>query len=577
MKKRPLAVLSGLSAAAVGAALVFSAPATTALASTSTPQKGGTLVLALPPQTNITWYFPISNSANASEYNSQLQDQMYPLLIYINDQYKIDYKDSFANNITYNKAGTVFNITLKHNWKWSDGQPVTSKDVVWDYQLIQATDSPNAPAPFPNYNAGSGGVPTNVKSVQATGKYSVRITLKKPVNQEWFIYNGIGQLIPLPEHAWNKYPTNMTEELKYLGKNATNPNFFKVVDGPFKLQSAVSNQSWTLVPNPTFGGHKSTLDKVVFKYEGSSDSEFADLKTGNVNLGYLPMAQYGSKSQLTSMGDKINVGYNFGYYFIELNLLKGSPLYSAFNDVKVRKALEEGIDQNTINNSIYHGFAPPQYGPIPKTPHTIFFDPTLNKPLFPFNIANAKKLLESDGWTMKNGVMTKGNQQLKFTMLYASGDESQTLMNELIQSDWQKMGVDVTLKPLPFANEIGIMSNAKEPNKWAAASGTGITYGGSYPSGEQLFEPGGLDNFGFNNPALDALIKKTNLPSPSAAQTKKNFFAYEEMTAKLLPVLWVNTAAGLGVSAPNVHNATNKYLNPTVGSDPLLNYIWMSK
>ncbi|GMA56481.1 hypothetical protein GCM10025858_09840 [Alicyclobacillus sacchari] len=234
---------------------------------------------------------------------------------------------------------------------------VTANDVVWDYNLIKATDSKSALAPWPNYNAGSGGVPSNVKSVVATNPYTVTITLNKPVNQQWFIYNGIGQLTALPEHAWNKYPNDINQEIAYLGRQATNPSFFTVVDGPFKLVSAKSSQSWTLVPNPTFGGHKSTLDKLIFQYEASSDAEFSALKTGNVNLGYLDLSQYGSKAALTSAGDVITPAYNFGYYFIELNQQKGSPMYAAFSDVKVRQALEYAIDQNTINNEIYHGYA----------------------------------------------------------------------------------------------------------------------------------------------------------------------------------------------------------------------------
>ncbi|GLV12689.1 peptide ABC transporter substrate-binding protein [Alicyclobacillus hesperidum] len=588
MKKRHLAGAFGMSAvlAAGVVAGCASAPAqnsnsankatSVGAAATVAPQKGGTLVYALPPATNITWYLPIENSQNASLYNAQLFMQMYPGVIYINNQYGIDYADSFANKITYNATGTVFTIQLKQNWKWSDGQPVTAQDVVWDYNLIKATDNPKAPAPWPNYNAGSGGVPDNVKSVVATGKYTVTITLKKPVNQQWFIYNGIGQLTPLPEHAWNKYPSNMNQEITYLGKEATNPTFFKVVDGPFKLQSAKSSQAWVLVPNPTFGGHKSTLDKVIFQYEASSDAEFSALKTGAINLGYLDPAQWGSRQALTSVGDSIVPGYNFGYYFVELNQLKGSPLYSAFSDLKVRQALEYAIDQNTIDKEIYHGYAPPQYGPIPATPKTVFLDPKLQKPLFPFSLSKAKQLLESDGWTLQNGVMTKNGQKLEFDLMYPSGSPSTTQMVELIQQDWQQIGVVVNLKPEEFAQEIGIMSNSKEPSKWAAAAGTGITYGGSYPSGEQLFEPGGLDNFGYDNPTLDQLIKKTNEPAASAAQSQQNFFKYEEYVSEQVPVLWNNSAASLGVVAPNVHNATSQYMNPTTGY-PLLNYIWISK
>ena len=543
-------------------------------ASVQPVQKGGTLVVALAPSTNIDWYLPLTNAANASIYNAALQILLYPGVIYIGSNYAIDWNDSFASSIDYNASGTVYTIHLKKNWVWSDGKPVTAQDVVWDYDLIKATDAPNAPAPWPNYNAGSGGVPDNVKSVVALDKYTVQITLKKPVNQQWFIYNGIGQLTALPEHAWNKYPNNMTQEIEYLGKEATNPSFFNVVDGPFKLVTAKQNQEWVLTPNPTFGGHKSTLNKLIFQYEGSADAEFAALRSGTIGLGYLDPSQWNSRNSLLQMGYTIVPAYNFGYYFIELNLQKGSPLYSAFNDLKVREALEYAMNQNEIDQDIYHGFAPPLYGPIPSQPKTVFYDPSLNN-LFAYNPAKAKQLLESDGWKLENGVMTKDGQKLQFTMLVSSGSESTIQEAELVQQDWKQIGVDVTLQEMPFNQEIGIMSDTKNPGKWAAAAGTGITYGGSYPSGELLFEPGGLDNFGYSDPTADKLIAKTTEPVSSQAENLKNFFAYEDYIAKQLPVLWQNVPAGITVIAPNVHNATTQVLNPTTGYS-LLNYIWMS-
>ena len=166
----------------------------TGSASTLTPQKGGVLIYALPPATNITWYFPIENGSNDTVANAMLSQQLYPGLFTINNQDAIDFRNGFATKITYNPTGTVYTIYLKKNWKWSDGTPVTAQDVVWDYSLIKATDASSAPAPWPNYNNGNGGVPKDVKSVVAVGKYMVKVTLNKPVNQQWFIYNGIGQL-----------------------------------------------------------------------------------------------------------------------------------------------------------------------------------------------------------------------------------------------------------------------------------------------------------------------------------------------------------------------------------------------
>ncbi|SIS58058.1 peptide ABC transporter substrate-binding protein [Alicyclobacillus vulcanalis] len=540
---------------------------------TQQPQKGGTLVVALAPSTNLNWYLPITDSANASVYNAQLQILLYPGVIYIGNNYAIDWADSFASRIDYNATGTVYTIHLKKNWVWSDGKPVTAQDVVWDYQLIKATDESNTP-PWPNYSNGSGGIPQNVKSVVALDNYTVQITLKKPVNQQWFIYNGIGQLTALPEHAWNKYPNNMAQEIAYLGKEASIASFFTVVDGPFKLVSAKQSQAWVLVPNPTFGGHKSTLDKLIFQYEASADAEFAALRSGSVNLGYLDPSQWNSRNALLQMGDKIVPGYNFGYFFIELNMLKGSPMYSAFSDLKVREALEYAMNQNQIDQDVYHGFAPPLYGPIPAQPKTVYYDPSLNN-LFAYNPAKAKQLLESDGWKMENGVMTKNGQKLQFTMLVSSGAESTIQEAELVQQDWKQIGVDVTLQEMPFNQEESIMSDSKNPGKWAAAAGTGITYGGSYPSGEQLFEPGGLDNFGYNDPTADKLIAKTTEPVSSQAENTKNFFAYEDYIAKQLPVLWQNVPASITVIAPNVHNATTQVLNPTTDYS-LYNYIWVS-
>lgn len=594
VNKRPLAIVAGISTALVMAvtgcgsiANAVSSPVapsssntagstTTGAASTMAVQKGGTAVVSLPNASNITWYLPIENSANAQIQNAELYTQLYPGVLYINSAYQIDYADSFANKVTYNATGTVYTISLKTNWKWSDGKPVTASDVVWDYNLIKATDSPKAPAPWPNYNAGSGGVPDNVKSVVAKNSHTVVITLNKPTNQQWFIYNGIGQLTALPEHAWNKYPKNMTQEITYLGKEATNSNFVNVVDGPFKLTKAVTNQEWDLAPNPYFGGHKTVLNKLVLEYVASSSAEFAALKTGTLDVGTLDQSQLGSKSALTSIGDSILPGYNFGYYYVALNQLKGSVHNSAFNDLKVRQALEMGIDQNTIHSAIDHGYDAQQYGPVPFTPKTIFADPKLKNPVYAFNVAKGKQLLESDGWKMQNGVMTKDGQQLKFTMLYYNGSEADTQMNELIQQDWKQMGVVVDLKPETFSNLIGVVTNTSQPGKWDAYSGTGITYGGSYPSGEQLFEPGGLDDFGYNNATEKALINKTLEPSASQAEWQKNFFAYEEFTAKELPVLYTNTAATIHVESPKVHGLSADYLNTTTGY-PLFNYLWMSK
>jgi peptide/nickel transport system substrate-binding protein len=537
----------------------------------------GTIVFALPPQTNITWYLPFSNGANASLYNFQLIDQLYVPLLYVNPQYKFDYNDQIAQKIVANSQGTVYHVYMNPKYHWSDGTPVTSKDVLFTWKLIQILSNPKAPQPWPWYGAGSGGVPANIQSVVANGPYEFTVTLKKPANQQWFEYNGLGDFTPYPEQAWDKYPNNPTAEAKWLGQQATSPSIDSVVDGPYKIASALSNQEWILVPNPSFDGHKATA-RIIFQYEASSEAEFTGLRTGTVQVGYLPLADWGARLELP---DHMVPNYGLAYFDIELNFHKDTPggLGPVFSQLYVRQALEMGIDQQSIINVIYHGFAAPEYGPIPTKPKTVFLDPRLTKPLYPFNLAAAKKLLESHGWHLVNGVMTKGNTQLAFTMMYSSGDLATDEWIQLVQHDWAQIGVKVTLKPTPFATLIGLMSKS---NDWQCAGAQGIIYGGSYPSGGTLFGynlpgqpgPGGLNDMGWNDPTENQLIIATHTPWPNAQVNLQHFFAYEYYTAKELVNLWTPNFGTITELAPNV-NVPIWSLNATTGQ-PLMQY-WSVK
>ena len=567
-------ILGGLTSAALLAGVLASSGLVNATsAHRRAAAKGGTLVFALPPQTQIPWYFPYTNASNASLYTAQLLNQMYMPLMYIGDNYKIDYADSLAQKITYNKQGTVYHVFLNPKWKWSNGQPVTSADAQFGWNVLIATENPKAPAPWPNYSAGSGDLPQNAKSFQVNGKYEFTVTLKKPVNQEWFIYNGLNTLAVLPSSAWNKYPNNITEEIKYLGQNATKSTFDTVVDGPFELQSATQGQQWVLVPNPDFAGHKSTLSRIVFQYEASDTSEFAGLKTGAVQVGYLPAADWAARNQLTNDRMIEQFGYNYFYTLVNMNNGAQGGVNKIFDNLYVRQALYEAMDNAAIAKVIYHGQAVPQYGPIPPTPKTPFLDPRLTRPLYPYSPGNAKKILISHGWKEVNGVMTKGSQQMAFTMLYPSGDQAQTETAELLQADWAKIGVKVTLKPTQLVTEFGLVEKA---SAWQMATGIGIIYGGSYPSGESLFYKNqGLDSFGWNNAEENKLVEATITPAPSPAANTRNFFAYEYYTAKELPTLWMPDTATDAEVAKNVVGFNNQTANPVTGF-PLMNY-WSIK
>ncbi len=518
--------------------------------------RGGTIVEALAPLDNIIWYSPLQPVGDTGLIDGQTSLLMYKGLFYIEPNGKINYRRSIASSLRWNSQGTVYTVTMNPKWHWSNGNPVTASDAAFTWKLIQAASAPSAPAPWPYAGAGFGGVPNDVKSFKVLNPHAFQVTLKAPVNQKWFEYNGLSQFIPLPEKAWNKYPQNIDKELSYLAKNGNNAAFFNVVDGPFRLVSAVPNQAWTFVPNSRYDGHKPYINRFVLTAETSDSAEVNALKTGTVQVGYLPSYMYGTRSQLKN--DRLVTNYSFSIVRTVLNF-KNPTVGAILRQLPVRQALQMGIDQLGIIKDLYNGLGVPGTGPVPLHPST-FLAPTLKNPLYPFNPAAGKRLLEKNGWHEQNGVMVNSRgQSLSFIVHYSSASTTIAAMAQLMQQDWASEGIQVKLSPLPTPT---ILQYHSQPTKWEILMGSSFSYGGSYPTGGEMYSSTGGNNFyGYKNATMDKLIAATHQPHATAAQSQQALNAYELFAAKQLPNLWMPVPIGLGEVANNVHGVV-KSTNP---------------
>ncbi|MCY0881130.1 MAG: peptide ABC transporter substrate-binding protein, partial [Firmicutes bacterium] len=506
-------ILSGL-LAGCGSTATTAAPTSTAA------------VIALAPQTAPNWWFPITSDTAFSDLNMQMNALMYLPLVHISRHDDIDYAKSLAKTIVWNPSGTVYTITLNPQWHWSNGRPVTAKDVVWTIKMMLLA-SRSSTVSWNYGGAGIGGLPTSTsagrwQSVTAPNAHTVVITLSRPSNPQWFIRNGLGQVTPVPISLWKHGTPNQTMNFIKSVSNTPQAAPYQVVDGPFKFDAQLSkihNQYWTFVPNPHFNGIKPQLSRVIFQYESSDSAEFSALKTGKVTVGYLPSSMWAARHQLTN--DTLFMPYLFGFTFLQPNDNAQAPggLGPVFQKAYVRQALEMGIDQPAIIHSLYHGHAIVETGPIPPKPATVFDDSALNSPLYPYNPAAGKKLLESHGWVLKNGVLTKGTHTLAFTVLYMSGSDTDASLMQLIQQDWAKEGVRITLKSEPFNN---VLSTAQQtdPTQWNMAfwGASSWTYEPDYyPTGGSFWMTGaGANQGGYNNQTMDRLIQASYQPGSTA-------------------------------------------------------------
>ncbi len=564
MKRRSIIVLTS---AIAGSSLLLAGCGTTGTSAAQAKSPVGNVALdALPVQISPNWFFPVESSTAFSVYNSQMNSLMYVPLLHISKTDGIDYQRSLASNVSVNSNDTVYTITLHKKWHWSNGKPVTSADVVWTANLLLATSSGSSSLPWGYGGAGIGGLPTRWQSVKADGPYKVIVTLNKPSNPEWFIHNGLAQIVPAPKSVWDIHK-NMNNELSFIKSEANNPGskYYSVVDGAFKFdaaQSKTNNQYWAFVPNPAYDGHKATIKKLDWVYESGNSSEFAALKQSKVNVGYLPFSLYDSRSQLT--GDHFSTLYPFGFNYLVINFSHKAPgnFGTMIGSRYVRQALEMGINQKGMISSFYHGHGVVGFSPLPAKPHTSFYDPALKNPT-PYNPAAGKKLLLKHGWTMNHGVMTKGNLKLAFTLDYVSGVTAVANQVQLVKQDLAQEGVQVNLESQPF-NTLIADTNQANAGKWQVVWwGGGWVYSPDfYPTGGGLFATGSAANYGgYQSHTMNHLIQTTYQPG-SPTQIRSRLNSYLGYASSQLPVLWMPwTPTAFEETANYIHGVNSSY-NP---------------
>ena len=538
------------------------------------PLKGGTVVTALEIGQDVNWFNPILAAAACSGVNLRTTASMlYRPIVWVSPKITIDWAASMASAITPSDHGTKYSVTLKP-YKWSDGTPVTSADVAAYYYLLKygaKTDS---------CLYGLGGMPDQVAAFKVTSaqKFEVDYAPRSAgYNTQWVELNAFPGLTALPITQWlalcpgtgynpaNPSPAGAAKLWTCLNKEGANYKWpgWQTVSGPFKIDAAdwQTGSRFTFVKNPGFSGHQASLAKIIMLAQASSTDTFAGLRSGSIDVGVVPAnlaPQASSLTDFTTSTESI-----WAESRLSINLDAPPPIRQAFDDKQVRIALQEGIDTSSIINDVAHGAWYASYGPVPSRPDT-YLSPQLKKPLYPFSLSKAKQTLTADGYSLKNKVMTKNGVPLKFTMIYPSGDATVLSTAELIQADWAKIGVSVSLSALSLTQlgaEIYDPTAAKKVQSFAAFPIGWEFFPDYYPTGETLYKCGGAVNsvFGFTcTKKLDQLIDATTSYSSSAAQSQSRLDAYQNYIADnalqlFTPVGWgdLAVAKNLGGVAQN--------------------------
>ena len=562
--------------------------------SSGTPVKGGTVTVALSAGVTNSWIFPFYSITNASVFNGNQFQWMFYRPLYMfganNDtSVTVNYPLSAADQPVYSNGGKTVVVKLK-GWKWSDGESVDAQSVIFFMNMAKAEKAIW-------YAYAPGLLPDNVVSYKATGPDQVTFQLNQPYSSLWYTYNQLSEINPMPlawdvtslgakpgsggcstdsaADGWAKCKAVynfLTAQAKIASTYATNP-LWQVVDGPWKLSSYNTDGNVTIVPNTAYSGSpKPKLSAVKFVPFTSDTAEYTALKTGRVDIGYIPtqdLPQKPTDSYLPATNPLGSSYYlqaflNYGIQYSQPNFNNRQVGYLV-RQLYIRQAMQYAENQPGISKAIWRGYATPDAGPVPTVPANEF-EPAIEKENggvgpYPYDPAKAKSLLTSHGWKEVGGVMTcqdpskcgKGitkGEQLKMTFVYSTGVAAATATYQTIKSEEAQVGIDVTLVGESFNSIIGQSAPcspmSSKCNVQVFAYGGWIFDGpGMEPTGEPLFATGAGSNSGnYSDPTMDKLINETHTSSSLTV-----FHNYATYTAQQLPFMWVPVPQPFAVQA----------------------------
>ena len=541
------------------------------------------------------YIFPFMGFNFFSVYNTeQFQFLMYRPLLWFGQGTTPDLNPSLsiAQTPTYSANGQTVTLNLK-NYKWSDGQPVTTQNVMFWMNMLHAQKSNWA-----GYSPGA--MPDDIQSITVNSPTQMTMTLTGSVNSYWFTYNELSQITPMP-NAWDitasggaansggcaaaPYgsadaactavytflskqagydPANPKAANNSLSTYASNP-LWQVVDGPFHLTKFDASGNVTMEPNPSYSGPTKPTIKQFQEVPFTAESaEFNSLVNGKVDVGYLPLSDVTepTKNPLKAGPNNPRLAGNYtmdplyswaiNYFPENFNSTgDGGAAGSIFKQLYFRQALQLLVDQPLYNQKINKGYGVGTYGPVPTTPANSFVSAEVTNNPYPYNPAKAISLLKDHGWkvvasgtstcetpgTAANecGTGVPAGAKLDFDLPYASGNDSFTQLMNAEKSSWASAGITVNLQQQSFNTIIG---NA------VPCSGSGCTWemgnwGAGwifapdfYPTGESIFQTGANSNAG----SYSDTVNDSNIQATTATQTPLT--QYENYLAEQLPVIY---------------------------------------
>ena len=337
---------------------------------------------------------------------------------------KID-KD-LATEFDVSDDGMTWTVTIRDDVKFTDGEPLTAKDVAFTYNNCKEKSSVND---F-----------TMLDEAVALDDTTVEFHMTRPFSI-WPYTMAIVGIVP--EHAYDEN----------YGQNP-------IGSGRYIMKQWDKGQQVIFEANPDYYGDAPKIKKVTVLFM-EEDAALAAAMAGQVDVAHTA-ATYSDQSidgySLINVETVDNRGFNLPC--IEPEEKDGLTYGNAFTaDINVRRAINIGIDRDELIDNVLNGYGTKAYSVCDKMP---WYNSDAE---VEYNQEEALKLLEDAGWKEgSDGVREKDGIKAEFTLMFPSSDSVRQAIAEDVSNQLKEMGIKVTTEGVGW--DVAYDRAESEPLVW---------------------------------------------------------------------------------------------------------------
>lgn len=316
---------------------------------------------------------------------------------------------------------------------WGDGTPITTEDVLFAWEVGR-----NPQTGIDNYE-----LYRRILSIDVHDER--RFTLH--LDRRSCAYQGINDLNPLPAHI-ERDNFSADEPEAYRRRTAydrdpTNPGLWY---GPYRVTEVTAGSRIVLERNPRWWGKRPHFDRIIVRTIENTAALTANLLSGDIDMiaGELGVTIDQALSFERRHGDDYEILYRSGLIYEHIDLMLDNPI---LQDVRVRRALLHGIDREAISERLFGGRQPVAHGQTNPLDAVHYPD----APKYPYDPDRAAALLEEAGWTPGQGGVRRNaaGEALRLDLMTTAGNRSRELVQQVLQSQWREVGVDIRIRNEP--------------------------------------------------------------------------------------------------------------------------------